>query len=192
MQQLDDAAFEMGEIFTSRSHSIGAAIALDPAFRRTLRPKSSLTYDLMSEAFSTAMSRVGLHARTGAGGALEVGEYVHGGYALIRLRRAGVRRGEYFVRANTASNFGRPDDTLVGPDLPHVFGFTIDAQEQPGFFVARVLRIIEGNPGELELGTPLSLGGTPATEPTMFLPDADDRLPGWDDDELDEGNQTAL
>lgn len=191
MQQLDDAAFEMGEIFASRSHAIGAAVAMDPAFRRTLRPKSALTYELMSEAFSTAMSRVGLHARTGMGGALEVGEYVHGGYALIRLRRAGVRGGEYFVRANNASNFGRGDDTLTGPELPHVFGFTIDPQEQPGFFVAPVLRIIEGNPGELELGTALALGGTPATEPTMFLPDSDDRLPGLDED-LDEGRQTAL
>src|SRR3546814_5329952 len=71
VQQLDDAAFEMGEIYAERGHRVESAVSLDPAFTRNRRSRSSLTLDLMSDAFLAATSRVGLTPFRGTGGSVD-------------------------------------------------------------------------------------------------------------------------
>ena len=182
VHQLDGAAYEMNEIFSERGHSIGQAVALDPAFSRTRRPQSSLTLELMSDAFVTATSRMGLNPQPGPGGSVEVLEEISGGYARFRLRRAETRGDELHVKANRASSFGYVQETLLGPDYPFIFAFTIDRSEQAAFFAAEVVAVIEGNPGELVLGNPLELGGIAAPGAGGFQPVSDDELPGFEEE----------
>ena len=189
VHRLEDASFEMGEIYHSRSHAVGAALAHDRSFTRTEGSKSSLTRDLVGDAFLESMSHVGLNARRGTGGACEVVEYMGGWYANIRLRRAECRAdGSYFVRANRASSFGYVDEALLEPDYDFVFGFTIDEAEL-NCFLALVLRVIEGSPGGLVLGDPIEFGGTATPEPVGFNPDPDEFLPGFERE--DEDSQSA-
>lgn len=190
VRQLDEAAFVMGETFAARAHGIDRAVGIDPAFERTRNPRSALTRELVIETFLKEMARVGLHPKPGAGGACEILEPISGGYANIRLRSA-ERRGEsYYVRQNRASSFGEVDEALMAPDYPYVFGFTIDGDGQIRFFVAPVLRVIEGNPGELELGDAIPLGNSGTTVASSFEPDTDSWLPGFDADaEVDEGDE---
>ncbi len=180
VDRLNSAAFEMGGIFTGRSHFIDSAVSLDPAFRRTRRPSSSLTLELMSEAFCTAMSRAGFAPHVVTGGALELTESIPGGFARIRLRKAEARADGYYVKANKASSFGEVDDALLDADYPHIFGF----------FVAPVRGVTQGNPGELILGTAIELGGQVTPVRDGFVPDLDDRLPGLDDEDV-EGEDSA-
>jgi hypothetical protein len=192
LQRLDDAAFEMSEIYGERGHRIETAVALDPSFTRNRRSRSSLTLDLMSDAFMAATSRVGLSPFKGTGGSVELLTEIPGGMANVRLRRAESRgEDEFFVRSNTASKFGYVDEDRLIPDYPYVFGFLLDAADQPQFFVAEVTRVIEGSPGELVLGAPYLLGGTTAPTPGGFDPDADAWLPGFDEGEADRGANTA-
>lgn len=180
VRQLDDAAFVMSEIFATRAHGIDRAVSIDPAFERTRNPRSALTRELVTETFLKEMARVGLHPRPVAGGACEVLAPISGGYANIRLRSAEPRGEGYYVRQNKASSFGEVDEALMLPDYPYVFGFTIDGDGQIHFFVAPVLRVIEGNPGELELGDAITLGSHGTTVEARFEPDVDAWLPGFD------------
>lgn len=193
VRRLDDAFFEMSEIYDSRAHAVPAALALDPAFTNGNGSRSSLTRDLVSEAFLTAMSHVGLDARRGSGGRCEILEYMNGWYANIRLRSAELRSdGSHFVRANRASNFGYVDEALLEPNHDYVFGFTIDAEDQLNCFIAPVLDVIEGNPGELVLGDPYDFGGDSGSASTGFQPDPDSTLPGFEDDgEEDSESESA-
>src|SRR3546814_8275111 len=144
----------MGEIYAERGHRVESAVSLDPAFTRNRRSRSSLTLDLMSDAFLAATSRVGLTPFRGTGGSVELLANIPAGLANVRLRRAERRNDdEYFVRANKASTFGFVNEELMIPDYPFVFGFTLDAMEQAEFFVAEVLKVVEGNPGDIILGT---------------------------------------
>lgn len=192
VQRLDDAAFEMAEIYGDRGHTVETAVSLDPSFTRNRRSRSSLTLDLMSDAFLAAMSRVGLSPFRGTGGAVELLAEIPAGLANVRLRRAEKRsEDEFFVRSNAASKFGYVDERLLIPDYPYVFGFLLDAMDQPEFFVAEVTQVIEGNPGELILGTPHLLGSASGPTPGGFDPDADTWLPGFDEGEADRGANTA-
>jgi hypothetical protein len=192
VQQLDDVAHEMGEVFGDRGHRIDSAVSLDPAFSRNRRSRSSLTLDLMSDAFMAAASHVGLSPFRGTGGAVELLAEIPRGLANVRLRRA-EKRGEedFFVRSNAASKFGYVDERLLIPDYPYVFGFHLDALDQPEFFVAEVTRVIEGSPGELVLGPPHLLGGAAGPTPGGFDPDSDSWLPGFDEGEAERGADTA-
>src|SRR3546814_15174054 len=99
VQQLDDAAFEMGEIYAERGHRVESAVSLDPAFTRNRRSRSSLTLDLMSDAFLAATSRVGLTPFRGTGGSVELLANIPAGLAtegFTRERKSRVEgtRGE--------------------------------------------------------------------------------------------------
>src|SRR3546814_89956 len=146
----------------------------------------------MSDAFLAATSRVGLTPFRGTGGSVELLANIPAGLANVRLRRAERRNDdEYFVRANKASTFGFVNEELMIPDYPFVFGFTLDAMEQAEFFVAEVIKVVEGNPGELILGTPNLLGGATAPKPSAFDPDTDSWLPGFDEGEAERGADSA-
>lgn len=139
-----------------------------------------------------ATSRVGLSPFRRTGGAVELLAEIPAGMANVRLRRAESRGdGEFFVRSNAASKFGYIDENRLIPDYPYVFGFLLDAMDQPQFFVAEVVRVIEGSPGQLILGTPALLGDASAPAPGGFDPDADTWLPGFDEGEADRGADTA-
>lgn len=188
VRRLEEASFEMSEIYEARSPAIGVALGQDRAFTQTKVSRSSLTRDLVGDAFLEAMSHVGLPAQRGTGGACEIVEYMNGWYAVIRMRTA-ERRGDgsYFVRKNKASSFGYVDESMLEPNHDFVFGFTIDDGEL-NCFVAPVIRVIEGNPGELVLGDAIEFGGVVAPELRGFATDPDETLPGMEDEGVqDEG-----
>lgn len=192
VRRLEEASFEMGELYDSRSHAIGAALKHDRSFTRTEGSRSSLRRDLVGDVFLQSMSRAGLQAQRSTGGACEVVEYMNGWYAVIRLRKAERRAdGTYFVRKNKASNFGYVDDSMLEPNHDFVFGFTIDGEEQLSYFVAPVVRVVEGNPGELVLGDAIEFGGTAKPEPTGFQTDTDETLPGFDEGDQGQDSATA-
>lgn len=192
VRRLEDASFEMGELYDSRSHAVGAALKHDRSFSRTEGSRSSLRRDLVGDVFLKSMSRAGLQAQRGTGGACEVVEYVNGWYAVIRLRKAERRAdGSYFVRKNKASSFGYVDESMLEPSHDFVFGFTIDGAEQLSCFVAPVVRVIEGNPGELVLGDAIEFGGVAKPELSGFHTDTDETLPGYGEGDEDQDSETA-
>lgn len=190
IRRLEEASFEMSEIFDARSPSIGVALGQDRSFTRTKVSRSSLTRDLVGDAFLESMSHVGLQAQRGTGGACEIVERMNGWYAVIRLRTAERRPdGSYFVRKNKASSFGYVDESMLEPNHDFVFGFTIDDGELH-CFVAPVVRVVEGNPGELILGDAIELSGVVAPEPRGFATDPDETLPGMEEFEEGEGEDS--
>lgn len=182
VQQLNDAAFEMGDMYGARGHHVDAALDHDPAFRRNRKSRSSLTLDLISEGFLTSMRRVGLHPRPGKGGALELLEPINSGYANVRLRKAERHLDGFRVRTDDSSSWGEVDEALLEPDYPYVFGYLIEASGLPTFFVAPVLQVTS-NSGELTLGEPILLGASTRPDLSRFETDLDEDLPGFGDEE---------
>ncbi|ANG84651.1 hypothetical protein [Microbacterium aurantiacum] len=191
VQQLNDAALEMGDMYGARGHNVEAALDRDRAFRRNKRSRSSLILDLISESFYTSMGRVGLHPRPGKGGALELLEPISGGYANVRLRKAERHLDGFRVRTDDSSSWGEVDEALLEPDYPYVFGYLIEASGLPTFFVASVLQI-PGNAGELTLDEPILLGASTRPDSSRFETDLDDHLPGVGDEEDFEEEGGAL
>ena len=136
----------------------------------------------ISDTFESASVRLGLACRPGPGGSLEIYEEVEHGYAALRLRST-KRVGDLLrVTTNSDSSWGGMDEDALLRGYPFVFGYLISGAGQLELFVGEVLNGGEGARGLLVLGAETYLGGSYAPQ-SSFVPDADETLPGFEDDE---------
>jgi len=182
LEQLRAVAFEMREVFAERGYRVESALDLDNAFRKSGRSRSSLSRDLVSEGFRTGASRVGMDLDNLPGGADQFRVEVAGAIRLFRLKRAHPRGEEFHIVANSSSTWGEIDEDTLLVEEPWVFAFDLESGELREIFVAKVLEVVEGNPGYLVLGAPTFLGSHEGPNDRRFKPDSNDDLPGLDDD----------
>lgn len=190
IDQLSVVAHEAREVFEERGYAVGAAIGLDPAFRRSRRPSSALNRELISAAIEVGAVRAGLHCGSSSGGAVELHIESAPRWAVLRLKSAKkAADGTYRIVTNSSSTWGAFDEETLVYEEPWVFGYTLSSAGLDEIFVAHVDAITEGAPGVLILGEPILLG-KPSPSTGGFQP-ADESLPGFEEFEEDtewEGN----
>jgi len=191
IERLHSFAMDIRETFDERGHHIDGALDHDPSFRRSKRGRSALTRELISSAFERSAPNAMLHCRPGPGGSLEVYEEIANGYAALRLRGARISGGEIIIRANSASAWGGIDEDALLREYPYVFAYIMNKDGSLEIFVAEVLDVEEGKPGRLILGNELILGRPTSAQSSGFLPDEDDSLPGFEDEDEDLGEESA-
>ncbi|MEC5200377.1 hypothetical protein RCH21_002623 [Arthrobacter sp. PL16] len=186
-EMLERVAVEIREVYEERGHNVDSALAQDPAFDASGRSRSSLSRDLIAEAFMAGASRVGFDLDSGAGGAKQFRVDLGRTFGLVRLRKAEVTAdGSYKVVANSSSTWGDVDEDTLFAEEPYVLGYTLVSGQVGDIFLAKVNGVIEGNPGELVLGPAVLLGGRSPITDGSFEPEIDDKLPGFDEGESDE------
>ena len=188
MTQIDDESLEalnqiagvMRDVFDERGHAVSTAIGLDKAFRRSRRPTSALTRDLVIEGMEVGAAQAGVWCDPGPGGSQELHMEVLGRPAVFRLKVAEQRAtGDYKIVTNNVSNWGNLDEDTLVYEEPWVFGYTTKGQSIGEVFVAKVLGITEGTPGVLILGHPIILGHR--LLPSKGFTPADEELEGFED-----------
>lgn len=190
LTRLHQVADEMTEIWSERGHNVGTALGADRAFKVDNRPRSALSLSLLRNAFAAGASRAGVQCDPVRGGALELHASTAVDFAVIRLRKALRRRGgSVSVIANRGSTWGGFNEEALIAETPYVFAYMLDDDQRLTMFIAEVLDVTDGNPGELVLGPRTALGSSPGPSDGGFKPDEDDALPGFDefDSEDDEG-----
>lgn len=187
---LEQIAFEIREVYEERGHNVDSALAQDSAFAASGRSRSSLSRDLVAEAFVTGASRVGFDLDSGGWGAKQFRVDLGHAVGVFRLKKAeATSDGTYKVVTNSSSTWGDIDEDTLIVELPYVLGYTMVGNQVGDIFYAKVNGVIEGNPGELILGHPVVLGGGTPTGGGSFEPEVDDDLPGFD--EQDDGDATS-
>jgi hypothetical protein len=187
-EMLEQVAFEIREVYEERGHNVDSALAQDSAFSVSGRSRSSLSRDLVAEAFVTGASRVGFDLDSGAsGGAKQFRADLGHAFGLFRLKKAeAAADGSYKVVTNSSSTWGDVDEDTLILEEPYVLGYTLSSNQVGDIFFAKVNGVIEGNPGELILGRAVLLGGRGPFGGGSFEPAVDDELPGFDEIESDD------
>lgn len=181
-EMLEQVAFEIREVYEERGHNVDSALAQDSAFSTSGRSRSSLSRDLVAEAFVTGASRAGFDLDTGAWGAKQFRATLERSFGVFRLKKAErAATGSYKVVTNSSSTWGEMDEDTLIDEVPYVLGYTLRGNEIEDIFFAKVNGVIEGNPGELILGRAVLLGGRGPIGGGSFEPEVDDDLPGFDD-----------
>jgi hypothetical protein len=184
---LEQIAFEIREVYEERGHNVDSALAQDSAFATSGRSRSSLSRDLVAEAFVAGASRVGFDLDSGAWGAKQFRVDLGHAVGVFRLKKAeAIADGSYKVVTNSSSTWGDIDEDTLIVELPYVLGYTLSANLVGDIFFAKVNGVIEGNPGELILGHPVLLGGGGPTGGGSFEPEVDEDLPGFDEEDADD------
>lgn len=174
LAQLDAVAYEIRETYGERGHRIDVALDQDPSFGSTGWSRSSLTRDLIGEAFDSAGLRAGLQPYP-LRGARQVVSYDSNRMCVIRLKKAENGRDGFKVVANSASSWGEPETEALMPEVRFILGYTLGVGSVDELFVAEVLGQKDGLPGHYILGAPMMLGNsTPPSD--GFRPDVDDDL----------------
>lgn len=191
-EMLEQVAFEIREVYEERGHNVDSALAQDSAFSASGRSRSSLSRDLVAEAFVTGASRVGFDLDSGAWGAKQFRATLDHSFGVFRLKKAErTANGLYKVVTNSSSTWGEIDEDTLIAEEPYVLGYTLRGNEVEDIFFAKVNGVIEGNPGELILGRAVLLGGRGPIGGGSFAPEVDDDLPGFDDIESDDSASGA-
>lgn len=183
IEQLSNMAADMNDVWDERGHRVDSALALDGSFKRTNSPRSVLTNAMLTNAFAAAASKVGLPCDAGVGGVLELHANFNDQFAVFRLRRAERRSDGLLVKQNKGSTWGGIDENALILEVPFIFGFVFDADGALRFFAAEVVEVIDGAPGRLVLGPETALSTHPAPSSTGFVPEDDDTLPGFDEED---------
>ncbi|WP_159620297.1 hypothetical protein [Arthrobacter zhaoguopingii] len=191
-EMLEQIAFEIREVYEERGHNVDSALAQDSAFSGSGRSRSSLSRDLVAQAFVTGASRVGFDLDSGAWGAKQFRVDLGRAFGVFRLKKAEARAdGTYKVVTNSSSTWGDVDEDTLFVEIPYVLGYTLSSNQVGDIFFAEVLGVVEGNPGELILGRAVLLGGRGPVGGGSFEPAVDDVLPGFDEAESDDSASGA-
>ena len=187
MTQLDDEALallnqiaaEVRDVFEDRGYTIGNALSQDRAFRRSNRPKSSMTRELIAEGLEIGSARAGVWCDKGPGGSQEIHLEVLGRPCVFRLKNAkALSNGEYKIVTNNVSNWGDLDEETLIFEEPWALGYVLGKEGLAEIFAAKVLGITEGTPGVLILGPAVELGHRPMPS-GGFVP-AEEELEGFE------------
>lgn len=200
MEQMHRLADEIRAVFEDRGYKVGMATELDPAFRRSRRPQSALSRDLVLDAIEEASLRLGLGAQPVGGGGVDIAHIVDGADRRFRVRKAEFDResGEYEILCESGNIMVVEDsepDSLF-PTERWVFSYTADDQGMVlDIFAARVLGVTEGRVPRLRLGPITPLGELLTTPPTggSYIPADEDDLGDYDEDQqVDGGDHSGL
>ncbi|GAB3039650.1 hypothetical protein GCM10027052_19980 [Parafrigoribacterium mesophilum] len=173
---------DIRESYEAEEHTVPEALSKNRHFRRTNRPKSELTRSIMGGAFQRGAMRLGLNYRDGKGGAVELYEPFSNGFAVIRLKRAKRVGDDFRVSANAATTLnGLADDSLM-PEYHFLLGWVLEDHQPLDLFVAEIVGIEEGNPGQYLLGWTHEFALPTPPSATGFQPHSDDDLGEWDQD----------
>lgn len=191
-EMLEQIAFEIREVYEERGHNVDSALAQDSAFIASGRSRSSLSRDLVAEAFMTGASRVGFDLDLGAWGAKQFRTDLGHAFGVFRLKKAeATADGSYKVLTSSSSTWENVDEDALIPEMPYVLGYTLGSNQIGDIFFAQVNGVIEGNPGELILGRAVLLGGRGPIGGGSFEPAVDDDLPGFEEGESDDSASGA-
>jgi hypothetical protein len=191
-EMLEQIAFEIREVYEERGHNVDSALEQDPAFSRSGRSRSSLSRDLVAEAFMTGASRVGFDLDPAASGAKQFRVNLGNDFGLFRLRKAeSAADGSYKIVTSSSSTWGDVDEDTLIAEIPFVLGYTLASNQIGDIFFAKVNGVVPGNPGEIILGRATFLGGRGPIGDGSFEPVVDDELPGFEEDESDESASGA-
>lgn len=192
-EKLEQIAVEIRETFEERGHGVQTALDQDRAFKRSGNSRSSLTRDLVGDAFLTGASRVGFDVDLFAkGGAKQFRAPTGSGIGLFRLKKAEQNTdGKYRILANGSALWGDADDYSLLIETPYVLGFTMSSNQIHDIFYAKVIGVTIGNPGELRLSGTTVLNGRSPVGGGSFEPEVDDALPGFEDEQPDTDSGVA-
>jgi hypothetical protein len=191
-EMLEQVAFEIREVYEERGHNVDSALAQDAAFIASGRSRSSLSRDLIAQAFVAGASRVGFDLDSGAWGAKQFRANLGASFGVFRLKKAEATvNGSYKVVTNSSSTWGEIDEDTLIVEEPYVLGYTLSSNQVGDIFFAKVNGVIPGNPGELVLGRAVLLGGRSLIAGGSFEPTVDDDLPGFDEIESDDSASGA-
>lgn len=185
-QQLDRIADDLREAFNERGHRVDVALEADPSFGSG-HSRSALMRDLVMASIAQSASQAGLtfHAVHGSGREL-VGEQHR-----YRVRRATFSGEDFVIRVSSESSLVLEEELSLFPMENWVFGWISNADGLiADVFVAEVLGIKDGWPGQLILGSVLPLG-TDGPVGDGFTP-TDEDLDFGLDDEGDESEGDAF
>jgi len=182
---LHAVADELHEVFSERGHRVDVALHADPAFGSGWS-RSALTRDLVLDSVGAAASHVGLDFRPVNGIGRELRNLSRGvdrRYRVLRARRTGI--GEIRVMCSTESALA-DDELPLYQEEPWVFAW-IPTQDGliAEILIAEITGYHEGQPGYLDLGTPIPLGGEHAP-PSGFQP-TEEPLEGFDGENVEAG-----
>ncbi len=180
VETLGDLVVEVREGYEAGAWAIPEAISQHEAFMDTNGPRSTLTRAIISREFRTAAGRLGLTARSGLGGAVELYELNGSEFAVIRLRSAEEVAGELRVIANSGSTWGGLTDDGFWREVPYVFGWIAGPGDALEFFVAEVIGQTDSAVAQLEFGWTHRFQPSVPQTGASFAPDDGDLLDGWD------------
>lgn len=191
-EMLEQVAVEIREVYEERGHNVDSALDHDAAFTGSGRSRSSLSRDLVVEAFVTGASRVGFNIDSTARGAKQFRANMGNGFGLFRLRKAeATADGSYKIVTSSASAWGDLDEDTLIAETPYVLGYTLESNQIGVIFYAKVNGVTQSNPGELILGRVVLLGGRGPVGGGSFEPVVDDELPGFEESESDDSASGA-
>lgn len=194
-------ADEVREVFSHRGHNIDKATSLDPAFRRSRGPQSSLSRNLVLATIEEAASRFGVGVVSVPGGGCDLQLFVGDADRRFRVRKATKVIDEETETETFDVIVDSPsilDITDAEPESLYrherwIFGYTTDdAGIVDDIFAARAIRVT----GEVILKlvlTDITHLGLPGSSPdgARFIPADEDDLPGFDSDRDDDTGSAA-
>ncbi|MCH9731682.1 MAG: hypothetical protein K0U84_18730 [Actinomycetia bacterium] len=140
--------------------------------------------DLIMEGIAEAASRTGISFRAVNGSGREL--QVFDGEADRHFRCKSATRdssGQIQMMASSDAPLSVEDDDSLYPVEAWVFSWIASGSVQlDEVFIARILKFVEGNPGHLELGSPIPLLGTSIHPGGGGFKPASEGLEGFDDD----------
>lgn len=185
LAQLTSIAEELREVVAERGHRVDVALDADASFGSG-QSRAWLTRDLVLDAVDEAASKCGVEFRTVNGSGRELRMFSSGVERRFRCRGASVDSdGNFQVMASSNAPLLVADDDGLFPIEAWVFGWVTESSaELLDVFVAPILGFTAGNPGHLDLGSPILLLGTspPPGGRGGFRPSSEG-LEGFDDDD---------
>lgn len=176
---LGDLVVDVREGFEAEVGVVAHALSLHQAFTDTNVPRSALVRSIIVREFRAAANKLGLYARSGQGGAVELYEKNNHDYAIIRLRGANQVGDELRVIANSGSTWGGLSEDGFWREVPYVFGCTV-VNDSLQFFVAEVVGQTKASVAHLEFGWTHRFESPASHSDSPFTPDDGDLLDGWD------------
>lgn len=184
---------EIRETWADSGHHVRIALDLDEDFSASGGPQSELSRAKIGAAFRRGAGKSKrCNFAFGPGGSREVTVIDDGAERIVRLLKATLNdAGEIVIRAKDRSMLENLEPDSLWPQERWVLGYILTEDTVATIFTARVIDVLEGNPGRLVLGPVTHLEGSALPGPGGGFRSDDEDL-DWGNDEGDAfGEETA-
>lgn len=187
-QRLDWIADDLREAFNERGHRVDVALEADPSFGSG-QSRSALMRDLVMSSIAQSASYAGVPFQPVNG----IGRELVGERHRYRIRRAKANEEEPIITVSSESSLVLDEEPTLFPMENWVLGWISGADGLiADVFIAEILGIREGRPGQLILGSIRPIG-TDGPIGDGFTPTDEDLDLGLDDEgDADEGDTGEL